>query len=191
VTHRDNPIFTMSCLGIPLDDNLIWCMAKSAMFLQALRQRGLPVGAVNSAPECSSLFTIVSLTGRYPGIAADVAHLLWGIDGAHATPYIAVVDSDIDPFDISQVLHAVTTKCHPLRDLRRVGNVPVTPLLPFLDPSERRHQQGAMACFDCTWPPWSDSDIPQRISFVDSYPKEVQNRALETWMKYGFRGTAK
>jgi 4-hydroxy-3-polyprenylbenzoate decarboxylase len=187
ITHRNDPIFTMSCLGVPLDDNLIWCLTKSAAFLEILRKRGLPVTAVNASLESSSLITVVSTKASYFGIAADIAHLLWGVDAAHASPYIIVVEDDVDVFNLNQVFHTLATRCHPSRGIVRAQGVPVTPLLPFLNPDERKHRIGAMAYFDCTWPlDWGLDDIPKRISFADVYPKEIQQRVLEMWHKYGF-----
>jgi 4-hydroxy-3-polyprenylbenzoate decarboxylase len=186
VTHRNNPIFTMACPGVPLEDNVIWYFAKSAAFLEALLKRGLPVTAVNAAPESASLLTVVSVNEPYPGIAADIAHLLWGIDSAHASPYIVIVQDDVDPFNMSQVIHTIVTRCHPSRGIVTADSVPVTPLLPFLSPYERQYKLGAMVYFDCTWPhDWKKEDIPKRISFRDAYPDDIQRKALEKWMKQG------
>jgi phenylphosphate carboxylase alpha subunit len=187
ITHRNNPIFAFSCLGVPLDDNLIWCLAKSAAFLEALRQRGFPVTGVYALPESATFITVVAVKPVYSGIAADIAHLIWGIDAAHASPYVIVVEDDVDPFNIPQVLHTLATKCHPSRDIVKAEHTPVTPLLPFLDQHERTHKLGAMAYFDCTWPlDWKPEDVPKRISFSDSYPSEIQKKALSKWSKYGF-----
>jgi len=187
ITHRNDPIFTFSCLGVPLDDNLIWCMAKSAAFLEALRERGFPVTGVYAVPESSTFFTVVGVKPVYPGIAADIAHLIWGIDAAHASPYVVVVGDDVDPFDVPQVLHTLATRCHPARGIVKAENCPVTPLLPFLDPQEREYRKGAMVYFDCTWPlDWKPEDVPNRISFSECYPREVQEKVLKIWNEYGY-----
>jgi len=187
VTHRNNPILTMSCMGVPLDDNLIWCFTKSAMFLEVLRKRGLPVTSINSIPESSSYITVVGVKKAYSGIAADIAHLIWGTETAHSTPYLVIVEDDVDPFNMTQVLHAIATKCHPSKGIVKAEHTPVTPILPSLDRDERKYKVGSMVYFDCTWPlDWDLSDIPKRISFADSYPAEIQNKVLATWHKYGY-----
>ena len=170
-----------------MDDNLIWCFAKSATFLEVLRKRGLPVTAVNSVPESSSFITIVGVKPTYSGIAADIAHLIWGTETAHSTPYLIIVENDVDPFNISQVLHALATKCHPSRGIIMRNDVPVTPILPSLNRDEREHKVGAMAYFDCTWPLDRDrQDLPKRMSFADCYPLEIQQKALAIWKRLGY-----
>jgi phenylphosphate carboxylase alpha subunit len=184
ITYRNNPIITMSCLGIPMDDNLIWSLTKSAELLDVLRRRGLPVTGVYSVPEASSYLVVVGVKAIYAGIAADIAHLIWGTDTSHSSPYIIVVEEDVDPFNLPQVLHALATKCHPSRGIHGTENCPATPLLPFLDPREREYRKGGMVYFDCTWPlDWSPEMIPRRVSFSDSYSKEVQQRALAIWQR--------
>jgi phenylphosphate carboxylase alpha subunit len=187
ITHRNNPIFTFSCMGVPMDDNLIWCLAKSAAFLEALRERGFPVAGVFALPESATFITVVSVKPVYSGIAADIAHLIWGIDAAHASPYVIVVEDDVDPFNTPQVLHTLATRCHPSRDIVKAEHTPVTPLLPFLDPHERKHRIGSMVYFDCTWPlDWKPEDVPKRMSFRDCYPSEIQEKVLYRWSKYGY-----
>lgn len=187
VSHRNNPIFTASCMGVPMDDNLIWCFAKSATFLEVLRKRGLPVTAVNSVPESSSFITIVGVKPTYPGIAADLAHLIWGTETAHSTPYLIIVEDDVDPFNMAQVLHALATKCHPSRGIVIRSNVPLTPILPSLNRDERENKVGGMAYFDCTWPlEWNHQDLPKRMSFADCYPYEIQQKTLAIWKKLGY-----
>ena len=60
-------------------------------------------------------------------------------------------------------------------------------LLPFLDRHERKYRTGARAYFDCTWPlDWEPEDVPERMSFAQAYPMEVQKQALAKWRKYGY-----
>ncbi len=187
VTHRNNPILAMSCMGVPMDDNLIFSLTKGAVTLEALRARGLPVTGVYVVPETSILLTVVAVKATYSGIAADIAHLVWGVDKAHASPYVIIVEDDVDPFNMAQVLHALATKCHPSRGIVKAEHSPVNPLLPWLDPHERKYRKGAMVYFDCTWPlDWDAADVPKKISFTQAYPPEVQKEALAKWRKYGY-----
>lgn len=52
VTYRNNPIFTMSCMGVPVDDcQSIFSVCKSAVYLEELRSHGLPVTGAYLIPE--------------------------------------------------------------------------------------------------------------------------------------------
>ncbi|MBW8036674.1 MAG: phenolic acid decarboxylase subunit C, partial [Planctomycetes bacterium] len=42
-----------------------------------------------------------------------------------------IVEDDVDPFDIGQVLHAVVSKCHPHRGIVRLEHVTGFALLPW------------------------------------------------------------
>ena len=102
-------------------------------------------------------------------------------------PYVIVVEDDVDPFNIEQVFHALITKCHPVRGIHRLERTTAIALSPFLSREEKENKLGAKAYFDCTWPSeWNPADIPQRISFAEVYPREVQQKALAKWQKYGY-----
>lgn len=186
VTHRDNPILTMSCLGIPVDDNCILSLIKSAEFLEALRTRGLPITGVCVPPETSGFLAVVGVKTTYANIAETIAHVIWGTSHGRLTPYIVIVDDDVDPFNLPQWLHALVSKCHPYRGIVRLEHASLSPIIPFSDRHERLYRMGAKAYFDCTWPlDWDPQDVPRRSSFADIYPLKVQQKALAKWSKYG------
>ncbi len=187
VTHRDNPILTASCMGIPVDDNSIISLTSSAELWEALRERGLPVTGVYVPPETSYMMTVVAVKSYYAGVADDIAHAIWGGPFGHAETYIVVVQDDVDPFNMSQVWHALVSKCHPGRGIHKVENSRVTSLIPYLNHHEREYDMGVKVYFDCTWPlDWDPADVPERASFAEMYPAEVQQSALAKWAKYGY-----
>ncbi|MFC1902547.1 UbiD family decarboxylase [Chloroflexota bacterium] len=187
VTHRNNPIFTMSCVGITVDDNCVISLTSSAEFLEILRARGLPVTGVFVPPETSQMLVVVAVKPFYMGLADDVAHTIWGALFGHLMAYIIIVEDDIDPFNMPQVWHALVSKCHPGRGIVKVERSRVSSLIPFLDHHEREYETGVKAYFDCTWPlDWNPADVPERASFAEMYPLEIQERALAKWHKYGY-----
>ena len=85
VTHRNNPIFTMSCMGIPVDDNhALFSVNKSAVYLEELRDRGLPVTGAYVFPEGVSHGIVVAVKNSYYGIAGEIAHDAYGAQGTVA-----------------------------------------------------------------------------------------------------------
>lgn len=188
VTHRSNPIFTMSCMGIPVDDCCVMSLTKGARALEVLRAQGLPVTGVCVPPETSYLLAVVAVKAQYHGVAGDIAHAIWGhpIFG-HTLPYVIVVEDDVDPFNMAQVFHALITKCHPYRGIVRLEYAAVISLIPWLSRHEQKYRLGARAYFDCTWPvDWDPADVPKRVSFAEMYPLEIQKKALDKWRKYGY-----
>jgi len=189
VTHRNNPILTCSCPGIPVDDNAVFSLTKAAEILEALRKQEKPASNVFVPLETTHMVAIVSTNkARYPGVAEDIAHAIWTSGNiGHETPYIIVVEDEVDPFNLSEVFHTLITKCHPVRGIVRLERSPVISIIPWLSKEERISRLGAKAYFDCTSPlDWDPDDVPKRISFKQSYPSEVQQKALDIWHKYGY-----
>lgn len=187
VTHRNNPILTMSCVGIPVDDNATRSVIGGAELLETLRARGLPVSGVCIFPETSYFLAAVAVKVPFANVAGEIAHVIWGTRGGSTTPYLIIVEDDIDPFNMAQVLHALATKCHPYRGIVKLEHTIRAGLAPWANRHELQTQTGAMAYFDCTWPrDWEPVDVPLRVSFADTYPPEVQQKALAKWHKYGY-----
>lgn len=187
VTHRNNPIFTMSCMGVPVgDDHAVQAVTRSAGFLEALKAEGIPVVGVYVPPEASTYMVVVAI--RSPeGRADHVAHTVWASRVGGSTPYVVVVGEDVDPFNLPQVIHTLCTRCHPTRGIHPMPGSTQSALVPFLTRHEQLHLIGAKVYFDCTWPPdWGSDDIPPKCSFDTIYPSEVQKKALYVWKKYGY-----
>lgn len=189
VTHRNNPILTMCCPGIPIDDDAIFSLTKASEILDALREQRKPVSSVFVPLETTHMLAIVATSkARYPGVAEDIAHTIWAQASiGHETPYIIVVDDDVDPFNLNEVLHSLVTKCHPMRGIIRLDRATVISIVPWLSKQEQQSKLGAKAYFDCTWPlDWEPDDVPKKISFAQAYPKDVQQKALDIWRNHGF-----
>ncbi len=96
---------------------------------------------------------------------------------------VIVVDDDVDIYNMDEVIHALCTKCHPVRGIRVRDHEPGNPLNPFLNLHERINGLGSRVIFDCTWPlDWpKESVVPAKIAFNSCYSPEVQERALGIW----------
>ena len=155
--------------------------------MEALKARGLPITGACVFPEGALKLIAVGVKPIYANIAETIANTIWGTKIGPTLPYIIVVEDDVDPFNLGQVVHALATKCHPYRGIVRLEHANVSHLTPWLSRKERQYNIGGKAYFDCTWPlDWDKADIPQRISFVEEYPEEVQRAALSLWRKYGY-----
>ena len=86
-----------------------------------------------------NMIVVVSLEQRYPGHAMQAA---MGIAAAHSTSYmnrfIIIVDDDIDPSNMQDVLWAVATRCEPSEAISILKGMRGTPLDPVLPPEKRR-----------------------------------------------------
>ena len=61
-------------------------------------------------------------------------------------------------------------------------------LTPCYSAQERRAYKGAIAIFDCTWPPeWPREEIPMKSSFEVMYPEALKEKVLKNWKAFGFK----
>ncbi len=189
LTHRNDPIQVHSCMGVPVDDSaVITTVVRAADILDDLRQKGFPVKGVYLPPEGVSHLAVISTEVPFANFAKHLAFSIWGSTCGRTTWYLIIVNEDIDPTDMNEVLWALTTRCHPERGIFSTGSSWSIPLLPFLSPYEKKHYLGSQVLFDCTWPKdWPAEEIPQKASFDEVWPKDIQERVLKNWSEYGYK----
>lgn len=190
VTHRNNPIFTMTSEGLPVvDDHIMASVSMAAELQELLIGRGLPVTGVSIFPESCYLMAVVAVKVPFAYVAGDIARIIWASRSGALRPYVIVVDDKVDPFNMAQVLHALVAQCHPYKGIHRVEHTSATSYEPWANRHERENRMGAKVYFDCTWPvDWLPSDVPEKASFTNTqmYPLEVQQKALAKWRKCGY-----
>ena len=190
VTHRNDPILATTCMGMPvIDDNVLNMVSLAAELQEVLTAQGLPVVGVSMFKEICWALVVVAVKVPYANVASDIAHVLWGSRAGFCLSYIIVVEDDVDPFNMGEVMHALATKCHPYRGIVREEHARMTSYEPWADHHERKYRVGAKTYFDCTWPlEWDPADVPIKASFANTkmYPLEVQQKALAKWHKYGY-----
>jgi len=191
ITHRDDPILTTSCIGVPVDDtHAIMPLTMGGEILDELRAKGLPIKMLHIPPEGVSHMIVISTRVPFPNFAKKLAHTVWGTTPGTYIYYVVVVNDDVDVTNMGEVLHAFTTKCHPHRGIHTFENSPVYPLvIPFLSPENRlKGTDGGYVLIDCTWPKdWPPESIPKKASFDILWPDNIQKKVLKDWQKYGYK----
>lgn len=188
ITYRNDPILTMISLGTPPDDSSIAASLTAAVSMKkGLQNRGVPVTDVYVPPEGVTHLIIIGVKKGGMEIARKV--LDYFTTRRVMTNTHIVVDEDVDVFNMSEVLHAFATKCHPGRGIAYEWyEGRANSLTPFYSPEERRRLKGVSVVFDCTWPPeWPQEIIPVKASFKTIYSKEIQEKVLNNWQRYGFK----
>lgn len=188
ITHRRDPILPACAAGAPVDDTQAATgIAWSAEILEDLRRREFPVRMVNVAPEFSTFMCAVSTRVPYTNYAHKLADAVWATKAGSHIHYVAVFDEDVDVTNLTEMVHAIFTRCHPIRGIYQQPRMPGTPLEPYLDPQEKANKSSAACLFDCTWPKeWPAEAVPSKITFETSYPSEIKERILANWRNYGF-----
>ncbi|HLY66213.1 MAG TPA: hypothetical protein VKU60_11820 [Chloroflexota bacterium] len=138
--HRNDPIILGYTPGRPpLQDHVVSSTIVQAGVMQALEAAGIPdVQAVACLPSTGHGILVVSLRARYAGHpkqAGFVASQSRG--GAYLGRYVVVVDDDIDPFDIDEVIWALWSRSEPSESIDLIHGAWSTPLDPRISPQKR------------------------------------------------------
>ena len=122
--------------------------------------------------------TIIAIKQAYPGHAMRVAHgALGGTAGYHGR-FVILVDDDIDPFDLEDVLWALATRCDPETSLdvcRRIWSYKIDPRLPK-HKKEAGDYTGAVAIIDACKPyHWID-EFPRTTKISEELLKATEDK---------------
>ncbi|MFH8350296.1 non-oxidative hydroxyarylic acid decarboxylases subunit C [Streptomyces sp. NPDC018045] len=131
ISYRTRPVFEHLYLGMPWTevDYLIGANTCVPLY-QQLKEEFPEVRAVN-AMYTHGLVVIVSTAKRYGGFAKAVGlRVLTTPHGLGYATTVIVVDEDVDPFNLPQVMWALSTKMNPSGDLIRIPNLSVLELAP-------------------------------------------------------------
>lgn len=131
IYYRNNPILLGAPPGRPPQEATLFTLVKnSALLWNALIKSGVPdVKGVWLSEVGQQQLVIVSIKQRYPGHARQAAFLAsQNRPAAYHGRYVIVVDEDIDPSDIQQVLWALCTRSDPEKDIEIFRRAWSTPL---------------------------------------------------------------
>ncbi|MGD0230574.1 MAG: phenylphosphate carboxylase subunit alpha [Syntrophorhabdales bacterium] len=189
ITMRKKPIMAMSNMGVPTDEGqLLRSFSLGLEMDKLLRDQGIPITGVYMLPESTHHLVVVGVKPIYANIATQIGQLVFGSKLGPWFHMVAVVDEKTDIYDKDELIHALSTKCHPVTGIRVEPHGVGTPLNPYATPQERRYGVAPKVVFDCTFPlDWPASDVPIKVSFNNVYPKEIQEKVLANWNNYGFK----
>jgi len=117
ITHRKNPVYPTTIVGIPPMEDLWLGKATERIFLPLVRKMVPEVVDMNFPAE--GLFNnacIISIRKSYPGQARKVAHALWGLGQLTFTKVLIIVDAWVDAQNLSQVAWLAFMNIDPKRD---------------------------------------------------------------------------
>jgi len=137
VYYRNDPIMTCSKPSRPPSDySFSKGIVKSALIWEELEKCGVPnvKGVWCHEAGGGRLFNVVSIKTSYPGHSRQAAFITSQThSGAYLNRFAVVVDDDIDPSNLFDVIWAMSTRCDPAQDidiLRNCWSGPVDPIFP-------------------------------------------------------------
>lgn len=178
--YRNNPII----LGTvprkpPSDDTYISSFLSSSAIWEQMEAAGVPgiKGVWNHEGSGSRMFVTIAITQMYPGHSKQAAMAAAGCyAGSYLNKMIVVVDDDIDPTNIDEVLWAMCTRVDPDNDLEIARNCWSSPLDPMAYPEEKPSFNKKMLIDACR--PWDRREIFPKVVEASA---ELKERLRQQW----------
>ncbi|MCL5961201.1 MAG: UbiD family decarboxylase [Chloroflexi bacterium] len=179
IYHRNNPIL----LGYPPAKPSVAqahyrAIIRSALIEKQLEAAGVPdvKGVWSHEAAGARMLNVVSIKQRYPGHARQAGAVAAQCSaGARMSRYVVVVDDDIDPTDLQEVIWAIATRTDPERSIDIMKRCWSGPLDPMIRPGEPG--LASRAIIDATRPYEWINEFPP----VVGASKEDKDAVLARW----------
>ncbi|WP_201319343.1 UbiD family decarboxylase [Paenibacillus sp. EPM92] len=176
IYHRNNPIILSEAplwpgapkYGLPIGSGVLWDQLEGAGIQDI-------AGVYNH----DRYFIVIAIRQRYAGHAKQAGLAALGCaEAARHGRYIVIVDEDIDPSNMKEVLWALKTRVDPATDIEIVDGCLSTPIDPVMSPEKResRNHTSSRAIFYAVRPfTWKDK-FPKSSRAGKDLQREVMEK---------------
>jgi len=149
--YRNDPILSIaSPMRPPSDFSFSKCVMKSGMIWDEVERAGLSGVAGVWVHEFGGarMFNVIAIKQAYPGHARQAGLLAASCQsGSYLGRFVVVVDDDVDPTDIFDVMWAMCTRCDPAGDIEFIRRTWSGPLDPIVDTASSTNSRAVIdAC---------------------------------------------
>ena len=186
VYHRNDPIMLGACVGKPPHDTVYFrCPMRAALIWDILEKAGIEgIKGVWCHPAgYSRAFTVVSVGQMFAGHARMAGYLACQCrPGAVSGRYVVVVDDDIDPSNLDDVVWAMCSRSDPATGIEIIRGSLGTPLDPIGDHQPGKHilEYTSNRAIIFAVKPFSRLLKDEFPKVVEPSP-EVKSRVLDKW----------
>lgn len=178
--HRDDPIILGSLTGKPPFDHSYWrSVVESAAIKDRLRKAGIPdvVKVWRHEAGACQFWTVVSIKQRYLGHAKQAGFIAAQCqEGASMGRYVIVVDEDVDPTNLQDVIWALSTRSDPATGIDIIHRAPSNPLDPLIKKPAKSFQSSRAIIDACRPFEWI-KEFPRTVTIS----KELQEKVAKKW----------
>ena len=179
ITHCKNPVIPIIVDGTKVSDTqAIISMIESARLTTVCQGDQLPVRWLQIPADWNLGIAMAAIFNMANGMAFRVARLLAFSSNLFDKTFI--VDSDLHPTSIDNVLNDLVHKCHPLRGERIMHGFPraVMPNYGQGTPGEGCPR----VYYDLCWPAWwKPEEKATPITFESAFPDDIKEKVLKRW----------
>lgn len=180
VFHCKNPVYESLYLGMPWTeiDYMVAINTSAPLYVQ-IKNVFPEIVAIN-ATYIHGLVVVVSTKCRYGGFAKAIGlHVLSTQHGLGYAKLVIVVDEQVDPFNMNEVMCAVATRMNPAADVIITPNLSINPLDPGGEPEGISHKM----IIDATIPIFPDKRGNYSEQLTDPQGTEEWQTKLSSLLK--------
>jgi UbiD family decarboxylase len=151
VYYRNDPILGIaSPIRPPSDFSFSKCVTKAGMIWDEVERAGLSgvKGVWVHEFGGARMFNVIAIKQAYPGHARQAGMMAASCQsGSYLGRFVTVVDDDVDPTDLFDVMWAICTRCDPAQDIDFIRRAWSGPLDPILDKASSTNSRAVIdAC---------------------------------------------
>ena len=156
VYYRHNPVMTIASPMMPPSDfSFCKCVMKSGMIWDEVEKAGINgvQGVWCHEAGGARMFNVISIKQAYGGHAKQAAMMAANCQSAsYMGRWTIVVDEDIDPSNMFEVLWALSTRCDPAESIDFIRDAWSGPLDPRIPKGQRTNSRAIVdACRPFSW----------------------------------------
>lgn len=186
VYYRNDPILTMAVpMRPPTDLSFGKAIVKAGLIWDQVELAGLAgvQGVWNHEVGIGRMFNVISIKQAYAGHAKQAGLLAAGCHaGAYLGRFVVVVDEDVDPTDLFDVMWAMCTRCDPAQDIDIIRNMWSSPLDPRI-PRDAKAWTNSRAIIDATRPYESLKEFPKVARSTPELLERVKTKFADVLAK--------
>jgi hypothetical protein len=144
VYYRNDPILGIASPMRPPSDFSSKCVMKAGMIWDEVERAGLSGVAGVWVHEFGGarMFNVIAIKQAYPGHARQAGFLAASCQsGSYLGRFVVVVDEDVDPSDLFDVMWAICTRCDPPAHRLKSNGRAVDPLTDRQPANSRHHRR--------------------------------------------------
>lgn len=196
MSYRNQAILPVVVAGEPVEeDHTGQGIPSAAELLAEFRDSGIPATMAWVTLESANHWLVVTVPRDWRARSRSTAGELCRRIGEHVfekskfgavIPKVLVMNDDIDATNTREVVWAFATRCHPVTGEIHFNREATSPLVAFLESSEKMSGRTTKVVYNCLPPEeWGDR-LPVRTAFARNYPPELQEKIVRNWRAYGF-----
>ena len=195
ITHRNDPILPICVAGEPVEEDHTACgIPSAAETMVQLQDKGIPVTMVWAPFASANHWCVITVPQNWrdtmkctaEDFCRKIGEIILNTKLAPQVAKMMVINDDIDPTNLQELVWGFATRCHPGEGEILLSHQIMSPLVGFDTKGEKHSMNAPKSVYNCLPAEDLNDKLAKRSSFRYAYPKEIQDKVLANWQKYGF-----